>query len=245
MDLAQIIVYGGIQRWIDVAQRKNPNVKWFIFIETDQKNIKPEYWEKLEVKIIQLQEFQKKFPESEKIKYSILVINSESDLVDLVRYFRGLIKKIHSYDYHIICNLTTGVFELRMALFLAAQIEVEYIDEIFYFNKQTLKKNILPQKIYISERGLSILRVLYDSYLIHVEEKEFNSVNDYEVSLSTLKLLLEKKKIHFDLPTLSRLINKLIKEEYLKYRREGREKLISLSSKGLTFCPLKDIQFDF
>ncbi|MFO8018979.1 MAG: hypothetical protein R6U96_10110, partial [Promethearchaeia archaeon] len=115
------MTYGGKTQWIDAAQRKNPETSWFIFIIGADP--KPDHWEPLKSKIEELKKKQEDFPDTEKIKYSIVEPNLENNLVKLIRHFRALISHVSSQEYRISANLTAGIFEQRIALYLASEIE--------------------------------------------------------------------------------------------------------------------------
>ncbi len=237
MNICEIMVYGGKHKWIDLSQRKDPNVKWFIFIGVDPKDDFPKHWERIGKKITKLEEQQKDFPSLEKIKYNYINIEFENELVNLIRYFRALINFVYKKGYKVICNLTAGVFELRIALFLASQIESDKILEIFYLNKQNFQKNLLFKSIKISKKGEKLLNILYEKINQDTKKKEI-SPYEHEYSLSQLRDICEKGGLDMDLPATSRLTSTLIEDGYLKERREGRVKNISLTEIGLIFCPI-------
>jgi len=245
MKTCQIMVYGGKHNWIDLTLRKDPNIKRLIFIVVEPEKPFPEHWEDLSDKIEQLESQQQDFPESEKIKYSYLNIQFKNDMVRLVRYFRALISILSELNYEIICNLTAGIFELRIALYLACQIESDKIKEIFYLNKQNFSKNTLFKTIQISTKGKNVLKIMFDELNKTTTEKR-EDIHNIEYNLSELHNICNKNNFKIDMPALSRLVSKLIKEGYLKERREGRLKHLSLTDIGLVFCPvynyLNDIQ---
>jgi len=240
MKLSQIMIYGGKHNWIDLSHRKYPDVSWFIFIGVEPTGDLPEHWEKIEDKIKQLEDLQKDFPISEQIKYTYIKRDSGNDLVDLIRFFRALINDIHKKGYQITCNLTAGIFELRMALFLASQIESDKVFEIFYLNKQTSEKNLLFKSIKISKRGKLLLEIIYSDGIEKKKESKDLIFQNMEFSLTELRKLCVQHELNMDLPTVSRLTSKLIKEGYLKERREGRKKKVSLTDIGLIFCPISE-----
>ncbi|MHA1756659.1 MAG: winged helix-turn-helix domain-containing protein [Promethearchaeota archaeon] len=236
MKVCQIMTYGGKTKWIELAHRKDSNIKWFIFVGAIKEEL-PEYFERIEPKIKQLKALQEDFPESEKIRYSYIEIKHENDLVQLIRYFRALINFINKKNFQISCNLTAGMFELRIALYLASQIESDKILEIFYFNKQNFEKNLLFKSIKISEKGKTLLKILFKN--IEEASRSMNlNFDEIEYNLSQIKNMYEKNGLNIDLPSLSRLVSKLIEDGYLRQRREGRHKYISLTDIGLIFCPL-------
>lgn len=232
------MTYGGKHSWVDLAQRKDPTITWFIIVgNTPKKDTERNYdfWESIGEKIKALQELQKNFPDQEKISYDYLEIPIENDLVLLVRYFRGLFNYIHEKDFTISCNLTAGLFETQIAMYLAAQIESNIVIEIFYFNKQTFQKNLLFKSISITQRGKELLRIFY-SNTAQSREKAKNA----EFSLSRLHETCVKERFAIDLPSLSRMVNDLIKGGYIDERREGREKFLSITDLGMIFCPVDD-----
>nr|MDO8119458.1 winged helix-turn-helix domain-containing protein [Candidatus Sigynarchaeota archaeon] len=230
------MTYGGKQSWIDLAQRKDPTIEWFIIVgKKPKKDEEKNYWEDADDRIKALQELQKNYPDQEKIFYEYLDIPVENDLVELVRYFRGLINHVKKKDFTVSCNLTAGLFEMQIALYLAAQIESEMVSEIFFFNKQTFQKNFLFKSINITNRGKDLLRIFFSNTTSARE-----STRVAELTLSQLQETCEKNNLKIDLPSLSRLVKDLIKGGYVDERREGREKFLSITDLGMIFCPVAD-----
>jgi len=230
------MTYGGKHSWIDLSHRKEPDTSWFIFVGSKPDDIR-EGWERIEDKIITLQALQKNFPEQEKIRYDYLEISFQNDLVELIRYFRALFNLVTGKGYLIACNLTAGLFETRMALYLAAQVEQALVFEVFYLNKQSFQKNIIFKNINITQRGKDLLSIMHAHFKEDQDDKEKK-----EFSLSKLHQITKETKnkhiLDVDLPSLSRLVNDLVKEGYITERREGREKLLSISELGFIFCPV-------
>ncbi|MBA7505425.1 hypothetical protein ES706_04092 [subsurface metagenome] len=238
MKTCQIMIYGGKHYWIDLAHRKDPDIRWFIFIGVEPEREFPRHWEMIEDKIQEFEQLQKDFPDSEKIKYLYIKLEPQEKLVSLIRYFRAIINFIYEKGYQVSCNLTAGIFELRMALYLASQIESDKIVEGFYFNKQNFEKNLLFKSIEISKKGKKILNIMYENIKNQSNNEIEVQFHEIEYNLSQLRELCEKSHFKIDLPTISRVVSKLIEEGYLKERREGRNKFISLTDIGLIFCPV-------
>lgn len=235
------MTYGKKNQWIDVAHRKSPDASWFIFVGATRSGSKPEYWDSIEDKIDDLTAKQVDFPDSEKIKYTYLELELENRIVDLIRHFRALINCLSAQGYHLSCNLTAGIFEQRMALYLASEIESEKVNEVFYINKQDFNKNILFKTIDITGKGKELLEIIFN----YIQEKKQNtkgfSFFNYAFNLTELKKICLDNGFKTDLPALSRLVSKLVEQDYLKEQREGRKKLIGLTEKGLIFCPVGNI----
>jgi predicted transcriptional regulator len=232
------MTYGGKHSWIDLAQRKDSRIAWFIIVgNTPKKSAERNYdfWEAADERIEALQELQKNYPDQEKIIYDYLEIPVENDLVQLVRYFRGLFTHVHERDFSISCNLTAGLFENQIALYLAAQIESDMVIEIFYFNKQTFQKNMLFKSISITQRGKDLLRIFFSN-----TKNSRENASIVELTLSQLHETCLNDRFSIDLPSLSRLVNDLINGGYMDERREGREKFLSITDLGMIFCPVEE-----
>lgn len=238
MKSCQIMVYGGRSKWIDLSQRKYPNTNWIIFIGVEPTEDFPDYWEEINEKIKVLENQQKGFPESDRIKYNYINLDFANDLVRLIRYFRALITFVYKQGYFIKCNLTSGIFEIRISLFLASQIESEKISEIFYINKQTYKTNLLTKSFNISKKGETLLKIIYNENIIKIKNKN----HPLEYNLTDLSIISKNNEFKIDLPGISRLVSNLVEDGFLKERREGRKKYVSLTKTGLMFCPVKDLQ---
>lgn len=232
------MVYGGRSKWIDLSQRKYPKTSWFIFVGVEPAEDSPEYWEEINEKIKELENEQKDFPEYDRIKYNYINLDFENDLLRLIRYFRALIIFINKQGYFIKCNLTSGIFEIRISLFLASQIESEKISEIFYINKQTYKTNLLTKSFNISKKGKILLKIIYNENMTKLK----NENHLLEYNLTDLTNISKNNEFKIDLPSISRLVSKLVEDGFLKERREGRKKFVSLTKTGLIFCPVKDLQ---
>ncbi len=232
------MIYGGRSKWIDLSHRKYPNTNWFIFVGVEPTEDFPEYWEELNEKIKVLENQQKDFPESDRIIYSYINLDFDIDLVRLIRYFRALIIFVNKQGYFIKCNLTSGIFEIRLSLFLASQIESEKISEIFYINKQTFKTNLLTKSFNISKKGETLLKIIYNENITKIK----NENHHLEYNLTDLSIISKNNEFKLDLPSISRLVSNLVENGFLKGRREGRKKYISLTKTGQIFCPVKDLQ---
>jgi len=233
MKICQIMLYGKLHKWIDIAHRKNPETNWYIFLSPPESEQKSEIYEDINEKIEQLNKSQEIFPDNEKIKYTHLEINVENNLIELIRTLRALIKSIKDKNYEIICNLTSGTFEMRMALYLAAQIQKRQVREVFYLNKQDLTRNILLNLEEPRKKGQELLNIMY---------KEINQNNPNQIDKTNLNKLLKickDKDKSWDLPNLSRIVKNLVKKGYLTEERKGREKIIRISELGLVICPVK------
>jgi len=234
MKECQIMLYGKLHKWIDVAHRKNPKTNWYVFISppvSEQKS--KNFYEDINEKIDLLNKSQEIFPENEKIKYTLIEIHVENDLIELIRTLRALIKYVKDKKYEIICNLTSGTFEMKLALYIAAQIQKRQIKEIFYFNKQDLTKNSLFNLVEPHNKGQELINIMY---------KEINRNNPDQINSINLNKLLkicEDNNKSWDLPNLSRIVKNLVKKGYLNEERKGREKIIKISELGLVICPVK------
>jgi hypothetical protein len=225
--------YGKLHKWIDIAHRKIPETNWFVFISPSVKEQKSEIYQDINVKIEELNKSQEIFPDNEKIKYSLIEINIENDLVELIRKLRALILFIKDKEYEIICNLTSGTFEMKLGLYIASQIQKEQVKEVFYLNKQNLKKNNLFNLVEPRKKGQELINILYN---------EINRNNPNQIDLTNLNKLLkicEDYKKSWDLPNLSRIVNRLVKMGYLTEERKGREKIIKISELGLVICSVE------
>ena len=234
MKICQIMLYGKLSQWIDIALRKSPETNWFVFISPPVSQQKSEIYEDINEKIETLDKSQEIFPDNEKIKYSLIEINNVDDLVELIRKLRALIKYIKDLNYEIICNLTSGSFEMKLALYIAAQIQNKQVKEVFYLNKQDLTKYILFNLIIPHRKGQELINIMY---------KEINRNNPDQIDSTNLNKLLkicEDNNKSWDLPNLSRIVKNLVKKGYLDEERKGREKIIKISELGLVVCPVKD-----
>ena len=135
------------------------------------------------------------------------------------------------------------MFELRIALYLATQIESDKVKEVFYINKQLFNKNVLFKTINISKKGKILMNLIFKE-IIEQNVKDQTIFYNKEYNLSELKKICNKSDYNIDLPALSRLVSKLIKKGHFKKRREGRLKYVSLTETGLIFCPVNDIIYD-
>ena len=104
------------------------------------------------------------------------------------------------------------------------------VNEVYFFNKQTNQKMPLFKDITITSRGREVLRVLHAG----------TTRDDGEQNLSRLHRRCMDAGLSIDMPSLSRLVNELIKGGYVRERREGREKLLAITSTGLLFCPVDE-----
>ncbi|KKL18729.1 hypothetical protein LCGC14_2472590, partial [marine sediment metagenome] len=133
MKECQIMLYGREHIWIDIAHRKNPTTNWYVFISPPVSKKKYEtHYQDINVKIGLLNKTQDIFPDNEKIKYTLIELYVENDIIELIRNLRALIKYIKDKKYKIVCNLTSGTFEMRLALYIAAQIQKQHVKEVFY-----------------------------------------------------------------------------------------------------------------
>ena len=85
-----------------------------------------------------------------------------------------------------------------------------------------------------------LLEIIFDNRIDKKYENRDINIQNIEFNLTELKEMGKQRGLNMDLPTLSRQISKLIKEGYLKERREGREKKVSLTNIGLIFCPVSE-----
>lgn len=227
------MLYGKLHKWIDVAHRKNPETNCFVFLSPPVSEQKSSFYQDINEKIEQLNKSQEIFPDNEKIKYILIEINVENDLVELIRKLRALILFIKDKEYDILCNLTSGTLEMRLALYIAAQIQKRQIKEVFYFNKQDLTKNSLFNLVEPHNKGQELINIMY---------KEINRNNPDKIDSTNLNKLLKICKDNnksWDLPNLSRIVKNLVKKGYLTEERKGREKIIKISELGLVICPVK------
>ncbi|MCP6719388.1 MAG: hypothetical protein KJI71_04100 [Patescibacteria group bacterium] len=227
------MIYGKYNKFIDIAYRKIPETNWFVFISPPVSQQKSEIYQDINEKIKKLNKSQEIFPDNEKIKYSLLELNVENDLVELVRKLRALIELIKDKDYDIICNLTSGTFEMRLALYIAAQIQKQQVKEIFYLNKHNLTKNILFNLVEPSNKEQELIDIIYN---------EINRNNPEQIDSTNLNKLLkicEDNNKSWDLPNLSRIVKELVKKGYLNEERKGREKTVKISKLGLIICPVE------
>ena len=234
MKECQIMLYGKLHKWIDITHRKNPKTNWYIFISSPVSEQKSKIYEDINEKIELLNKSQEIFPDNEKIKYTLIEINVENDLIELIRTLRALIKYVKDKKYEIICNLTSGTFEMRLALYIAAQIQKHQIKEVFYFNKQDLTKNSLFNLVEPHNKGQDLINIMY---------KEIYRNNPDQIESTNLNKLLkicEDNNKSWDLSNLSRIVKNLVKKGYLDEERKGREKIIKISELGLVICPVKD-----
>ena len=233
MKLCQIMIYGKYNKFIDIAYRKIPETNWFVFLSPPVSEQKSEIYEDINEKIKKLNKSQEIFPDNEKIKYTLLELNVENDMVELVRKLRALIEFIKDKDHDIVCNLTSGTFEMRLALYIAAQIQKQQVKEIFYLNKNDLTKNLLFNLVEPRNKGQKLIDVMYN---------EINRKNPGQIDSTNLNKLLkicDDNNISWDLPNLSRVVKELVKKGYLNEERKGREKIIMISKLGLIICPVE------
>ena len=233
MNECQIIPYGREHKWIDIAHRKNPQTNWYVFISPSVSKQKSEYYEDINEKIELLNKSQEIFPDNEKIKYSLIDINVENDLIKLIRTLRALIKFIKDKKYEIICNLTSGNFEMRLALYIAAQIQKRQVKEVFFLNKSDLTRIRLFNLVEPRNKEQELINIMY---------KKINRNNPNRISSTNLNKLLticEDNNKSWDLPNLSRIVKNLVIKGYLTEERKGREKIIKISELGLVICPVK------
>ena len=234
MKECQIMLYGREHKWIDIAKQKNPTTNWFVFINQPASKKKSEsYYQDINEKIGQLNKSQDIFPDNDKNKFTLIEINVENDLIELIRILRALIIHIKEKKYEIICNLTSGTFEMRLALYIAAQIQKQHIKEVFYINKQDFTRNILFNLEVPLNKGQELINIMY---------KEINRNNPGQIDSTNLNKLLkicEDNNKSWDLPNLSRIVKNLVKKGYITEERKGREKIIKISELGLVICPVK------
>ena len=234
MKLCQIMLYGKLNKWIDIAHRKSPETNWFVFISPPISQQKSEIYEDINEKIEMLNESQEIFPDNEKIKYTTIGIDIENDLVELIRKLRAVIQYIKDLEYNIICNLTSGTFEMKLALYIATQIQKRQVKEVFYLNKQDLTKHLLFNLTEPRKKGQELINIMYNE-IYRNNPDQINSTN-----LNKLLKICKDNDKSWDLPNLSRIVNNLIKKGYLTEERKGREKIIKISELGLVICPVKD-----
>jgi len=236
MKECQILLYGKLHKFIDVAIRKNPKTKWYVFISPPVDKMRQQskkFYEDINEKIELLEKSQEIFPEHDKIKYTLIEINIDKDLIELIRTLRAVIKYIKDKKFEIICNLTSGTFKLKLALYIAAQIQKQQVKEVFYFNKQDFTRNRLFNLEKPRSKGQELIDIMY---------KEINKNNPDMIDSTNLNQLLKickDNKKPWDLPNLSRIVKKLVKKGYLTEERKGREKFIKISELGLVICPVK------
>ena len=233
MKVCQIMIYGKYNKFIDIAYRKNPETNWFVFLSPPVSEQKSEIYEDINEKIKELNESQEIFPDNEKIKYTLLELNVENDLVELVRKLRALIELIKNKDYDIICNLTSGTFEMRLALYIAAQIQKLQVKEIFYLNKHDLTKNLLFNLVEPRNKEQELIDIMYNE-INRNKPEQIDSTN-----LNKLLKICEDNNKSWDLPNLSRIVKELVKKGYLNEERIGREKIVKISKLGLIICPVE------
>ncbi|MBD3353901.1 MAG: hypothetical protein GF364_20630 [Candidatus Lokiarchaeota archaeon] len=128
---------------------------------------------------------------------------------------------------------------------MASQIESDKVSEVFFFNKQNFQKNLLFQSIEITPKGKKLLSIIFDENVRNMKGQKTQDEKthyEYEYSLSQLREISEIEGFDMDLPAMSRLVSSLIKKCYLNERRVGRKRLVSLTPKGLIFCPVSDLK---
>ncbi len=245
------MTYGGRHQWIDMAHRRNPEINWYIFVGAPHKTEVPGHWEDINEKIGQLETLQKGYPEAEKIKYNYIELDFENNLIDLIRYFKVLIESItHKFTIvtvtkgipsfqrgsEISCNITEGLFEMRLASFIASQLCAGKVKEVYYFNKQSFEKNILLRDLQLPDHGKKFLELIGKASEVKKSGAD-QSPQVKEFNLSELLTLCVNNKLKLDLPSLSRLVKKLRDKGYVNERREGRSMFVSISDLGRIFCP--------
>ncbi|MBD3214353.1 MAG: hypothetical protein GF311_17210 [Candidatus Lokiarchaeota archaeon] len=191
------------------------------------------FYEDINEKIELLEKSQEFFPENDKIKYTFIEINIDKDLIELIRTLRALVIYIKDEKFEIICNLTSGTFKMKLALYIAAQIQKQQVKEVFYFNKQDLTRNGLFNLEKPRSKGQELIDIMY---------QEINLSNPDLIDSTNLNQMLnicKNNKKLWDLPNLSRIVKKLVKKGYLTEERKGREKFIKISEQGLVICPVK------
>ena len=232
MKVCQIMIYGKFKKFIDIAHRKIPETNWFVFLSPPVIEQKSAIYEDINEKIKELKQSQEIFPDNEKIIYSLLELNLENKVVELIRSLRALIEFINQKGYEIICNLTSGTFEMRLALYIASQIQKQQVKEIFYLNKHDLTKNLLFNLVEPRNKGQELINIIYN---------EINRKNPEQIDSLNLNKLLkicENNNKSWDLPNLSRIVKNLAKKGYLDEERKGREKIVKISELGLIICPV-------
>ena len=232
------MIYGKYNKFIDIAYRKIPETNWFVFLSPPVREQKSEIYEDINEKIKKLNKSQEIFPDNEKIKYTLLELNVENDMVELVRKFRALIEFIKDKDHEIICNLTSGTFEMRLALYIAAQIQKQQVKEIFYLNKHDLSKNLLFNLVEPRNKGQELIDVMYNE----INRKNPGQVDS--INLNKLLKICDDNNKSWDLPNLSRIVKELVNKGYLDEERKGREKIVKISKLGLIICPVKHNYID-
>ncbi|KKM05969.1 hypothetical protein LCGC14_1748730 [marine sediment metagenome] len=170
--------------------------------------------------------------------FTLLELNVENDIVELVRKFRALIEFIKDKDHEIICNLTSGTFEMRLALYIAAQIQKQQVKEIFYLNKHDLSKNLLFNLVEPRNKGQELIDVMYNE----INRKNPGQVDS--INLNKLLKICDDNNKSWDLPNLSRIVKELVNKGYLDEERKGREKIVKISKLGLIICPVKHNYID-
>ena len=121
---------------------------------------------------------------------------------------------------------------MKLALYIAAQIQKRQVKEVFYLNKQDLTKNTLFNLVKPRNKGQELINIMY---------KEINRNNPDRIDSTNLNNLLkicEDNNKSWDLPNLSRIVKNLVKKGYLTEERKGREKMIKISELGLVICPV-------
>ncbi len=234
MKVCQIMFYGREHKWIDIALRKSPDTNWFIILNQPFSELISDHYQPVEEKIKELKSSQEIYPDNEKIKYTRIEINIENNLVDLARNFRALILYVKEKEYEIICNLTSGPFKMKLALYIASQIERQQISEVFFLNKLNLEKNVLFNLVKPRKKEQELIEIFYN------EVYKNNSTQIKSTNLKKLLKICKDNNKSWDLPSLSRTVNKLVSIGYLTEERKGREKIIEISELGLVVCPIND-----
>ncbi len=239
MQTCQIFLYGGKVQWLDLALREFPDTRLLVVVQNrvDDPN---EWWEPVEDKISQIERDQASLREDLQVKVKLLEISGDKPLAELTRYFRALIQTTAQQGFPVVCNVTAGLFEYQLALYLASQIEVGSVSEVFYHNKQTKGKNALPRATSVTRKEQRVLELIWKYTEELAPPPEVND-GDLEANLSTLRDYGATHGTDMDLSNLSRLVSKLVKKDLLAERREGRDKLIQLTEQGRIFCPIGEL----
>ena len=222
MPLCLIFPYGGKTEWIDFCLRNDPNIKWLIVLANTPRNIgenkRPDFYKDAKKYIEGLRDSEKKFLNKFQRRYDVLNVPHLESYSQNLSYLRSLIKIIKSKGYtEIHIHLNSGLMIYRIGLYQCAEEFRDLITKVFIIDKENW--NIETIRIYrdLNEIEKQILELLVDNELI---------------SISNLQKLHEKK---FEKKTLSyilKTVNRLSSEGFIDEIKDGREKMIKLSSFG-------------
>lgn len=229
--ICQIAPYGGVDIWIRIGLQSFPETSKLIvlvngspvkpekkqFINKDNQNL--DYVSLADEMLNDILFENSKLPKKKRIDLEKIEIGEKLSIYELVGLFRSLLAKLDDEGYDVVINLSNGLINWRLALYLASldSVNVRYA---YTVSKDNGDIEYIWLHRDLSENERLILDLLNESG---------------PCNLSELHVLFKQRRNKGTIGFISRIVGKMSESHLIEVHRAGREISVLITEIGRAY----------